>query len=68
MTIFRALRGGTRFLAAGPRLGWDAHLTGPVEVVSIHSDHFSLMAVPAVTQVGAVLNRKLLVGAQGPDL
>ena len=60
VTIFRARKASTQFLAAGPLLGWDRYLTGTVKVVDVDGDHFSLMSNPAVGQIGAVLNRKLL--------
>ena len=52
------------FLAAGPMLGWDGLLTGDVEVRGFDCDHFSMMAEPAIAEIGEALNGFL---GRGPE-
>ncbi|MFV0473266.1 MAG: SDR family NAD(P)-dependent oxidoreductase [Pikeienuella sp.] len=60
VSIFRARKAGTLFLNAGERLGWDGLLTGDVAAHVVDCDHFTLMEEPAISGIGAILNRVLL--------
>ena len=57
--LFRAKKAGTVFLAAGPLLGWDGLLTGAVVNYVFACDHFTMMAEPAIAEIGGTLNRML---------
>jgi thioesterase domain-containing protein len=39
--------------------GWSDYATGPVDVVSVRSDHMALLRTPAVERVGRVVERAL---------
>lgn len=60
VSIFRARKASTLFLAAGPLLGWDGLLRGEIASYVIDCDHFTMMAQPAIGEIGTALNRTLL--------
>ena len=62
VSIFRARKASTLFLAAGPMLGWDGLLRGKVFNHVVDCDHFTMMLQPAIREIGAILNQKLLDG------
>ncbi len=59
VTIFRARQAGTLFLHAGAQLGWQDYLKGRVDIQVMNCDHFTMMSAPTVSQIGAILNRRL---------
>ncbi|NJM81819.1 MAG: SDR family NAD(P)-dependent oxidoreductase [Tabrizicola sp.] len=60
--FFRARQASTQFIAAGPVLGWDGLLTGPVTNHLVECNHFTMMAEPAIGIIGRHLNELLGLG------
>ena len=60
VTLFKARKAGTLFIAAGPNLGWDRYIDGPIDIREFDCDHFTMMTEPAIIQIGDVLNKLLL--------
>jgi thioesterase domain-containing protein len=42
-------------LAAGPTLGWERHVAGPIEVHHVPGNHFTMLAEPNVAHLAAAL-------------
>lgn len=58
--LFKARKAGTVFIAAGPQLGWDRYVDGEIVVQDFDCDHFTMMAEPAIGEIGEILNGLLL--------
>ncbi len=58
--LLKAKHAGTLFIAAGPQLGWEKYVNGPIDVQEFDCDHFTMMAEPAIAEVGEILNRMIL--------
>jgi acyl transferase domain-containing protein/thioesterase domain-containing protein len=59
MVLFRAQQGYTPYLNAGPQLGWQAHLRGPVRVVEIPGSHVSMLSEPGLSTLAQGLLQEL---------
>ena len=66
MVLFRAQQGYTPYLNAGPQLGWQAHLQGPVRVVEIPGSHVSMLSEPGLSSLAHGL-RLELTRAEAPS-
>ena len=62
ITLFKADRAGTLFLAAGPKLGWQTYATGEIETLAFDCNHFDMMSMPTIAEIGRVLNERLSAG------
>jgi thioesterase domain-containing protein/acyl carrier protein len=51
VVLFKAAQAETQYLAAGPALGWDAHVRGAIRVVEVAGSHFTMMSEPGVSQL-----------------
>ncbi|WP_440480599.1 thioesterase domain-containing protein [Ramlibacter tataouinensis] len=59
VVLFRAAQAETLYLYAGPRLGWDEHVTGEIRLTEIAGSHFSMMSEPGISEVIEAFRREL---------
>jgi len=59
--LFVAGQKSVDFLRAGRELGWSEWASGEINIQEFDCDHFSMMADPMISEIGAVLN-ELLIG------
>lgn len=59
ITLFKAQRAGTLFLASGPKLGWQNYAMGDFEVQAFDCNHFDMMSMPTIGEIGQILSTRL---------
>jgi thioesterase domain-containing protein len=62
IVLFKAMQAETQYLAAGPTLGWDAHVHGTIRITHIAGSHFTMMSEPGVSQLVEGLRAELGLG------
>ena len=55
-----------QYLGAGPALGWEEHLGGPIRVHEVSGSHFTMMSEPGVSELIAGLRHELGLGNLPP--
>ncbi len=67
MTLFKARECETLYLQAGQQLGWDKHIQGRIEVITVAGSHFSMMSEPGLSQLAEGLRNEIArVDSQAP--